>query len=190
MKSSPLRSQAIVLMQNLEQERAGQTLMLGKVVKTLPTASIILSSSPELQAEFVQCVVDTLAKLGTPKGKKMTEWFRKKNVPSASQEVVRLLLRRSLPLTETSLAEMLNKLSCVSYLSLAGINEHLARALASHVKAHGASPGLRKAAKRFADVLAVRHLSPTEAAYWKDEHGFPRACDRKIAASIDQTLRR
>ncbi len=189
MKSSPLRAQAEALVRKLEQERSGQTLMLGKVVKTQATTPVVLNSEPELQMAFVECVVDTYARLGTPKGKRMTEWFRNKSVPSASAEVLRLLLRRRLPFSDATLAGMLEKMSKVSFLSLVEFNEQLAGAVVKQSAAHGLSPRLRKAAKRFADVLAVRHLPPQQAEYWKDEYGFPRAKDRTIAAKIDHMLK-
>src|SRR5687768_7197825 len=132
MRTLPLAAQAKTLIQKLEKECAGQSLMLGKVVKTSQTAPVILNSAPELQVAVVQYVVDTYAKLGTPKGKKVTEWFRKKSVPTAGAEVVRLLLVRPLPFTDDILAGMLENMARVSYLSLVEFNQQLARAVVKY----------------------------------------------------------
>jgi hypothetical protein len=188
MKTKSLQAQADALVRKLEQERSGRNLMLGKVVKTQATTPVVLNSAPELQIAFVELVVDIYARMGTPKGKRMTEWFRKGSVPSASAEVVCLLLRRRLPFSDADAGGMLEKMSKVSYLSLVEFNDQLAGAVVKHSAEHGLSPRLRKAAKRFADVLAVRHLPPAQAEYWKDEYGFPRAKDRKIATKIDHML--
>jgi hypothetical protein len=73
---------------------------------------------------------------------------------------------------------------------LVEFNKQLARAVEKHAAEDGLSPRLRNAAAQFADALAIRHVAPAEAAYWKEEWGFPRAEDRKIAAGIDQMLGR
>jgi hypothetical protein len=188
MKTSSLKTQAQNLVQTLERESGGQSLLLGKVVKTLKTTAVILNSAPELQVAVVQNVIETYAKLGTPKGRKVTEWFRKKSVPTAAAEVVRLLLGRRLPFTDGALAGMMEKMARVSYLSLVEFNKQLSQAAVKFAKDNGLSPRLRKAARQFADALAIRHVSAAEAAYWKEECGFPRAEDRKVAAILDELL--
>jgi len=188
MKTNLLKAQAIALVFQLEQERSGQTLMMFKVVKTFKTTPVILSSPPELQMAVVETVVEAYAVLGTPRGKKPTEWFRKKGIPSAGAEITRVLLGRPLPFTDDFLAGMLEKLSRVSYLSLVEFNEQLARAFGKFAAKSGISPRLRKAAKQFADALAVRNKPAAQVKFWKEECGFPRAKDRKIVAELDRVL--
>jgi len=190
MKNNPFKEKAKKLSRKLELRRRGQSMMLGRAVKTRNITTDILNSEPELQAAFVEHVVDVYAKLGTPKGKKITEWFRRNNVPNASAEVVRLLLRRQLPFPDVMLAEMLEKLSRVSYLSLVEFTQQMAQAFERHAKKNGVSPRLRKAAGQYADAIAIRHFSPKEAEFWREECGFPRAQDRKIATLIDRVLGR
>jgi hypothetical protein len=179
-------SEARKLVEALEKERGGRTLSLGKVTKAMGAMQQLQSADPQVQAAFVRHIVATYARLGTPKGKSRPEWFRGKAVPSAGAEAVRLLLRKKLPFTDEMLAEMFQQMSGVSYLSLVEFNDALARALEQRAKVGPLSPPLRKAAARFADVLAVRHVPKAEAKHWRDEWGFPRAEDRKVAARIDR----
>jgi hypothetical protein len=190
MEKNPLTSQAEALSRKLERERAGRNLMLGKVVKTQNTTQVILKADPELQAAFVERVVGVHAKLGTPKGKKITEWFRGNAVPYASAEVVRLLLRRELPFTDPALAGMFERLSRLTFLSLVCFNEQLAQAFEKYAKKNALSAALRKAVARYADAIAIRRLPQGKAKFWKEEWGFPRAVDRKIAGRLDRILSR
>lgn len=189
MKSNPLKSQAKALVQKLEQERAGRTLMMNQVVKTQSTTPIVMASEPALQAAIVEYVVETYAKFGTPKGKKIKEWFRDNAVPTAGANVVRLLLRRQLPFTDAMFAGMFEKLSRTSFLSLVEFNEQLAGAFQKHAAKNAISARLRKAAASYADAISLRRLTKAEAFYWKDEWGFPSAEDKRVAARIDKALR-
>lgn len=189
MKPNPLKSKAKTLVQKLEQERAGRTLMMNQVVKTQSTTPIVMASEPALQAAIVEYVVETYAKLGTPKGKKITEWFRDNAVPTAGANVVRLLLRRQLPFTDAMFANMFEKLARTSFLSLVEFNEQLAGAFQKHAVKNVISARLRKAAARYADAISLRRRTKAEALYWKDEWGFPSAEDKRVAARIDKALR-
>jgi hypothetical protein len=190
MKTNPLKTKAAALVNQLEKQRAGQTLMLYKVVKTQQATPAILTAEPELKAAFVEHVVDLFARLGTPKGKKAKEWFRSNHVPNASAEIVRLLLRRELPLSDATLADLLEKLSGISFLSAVQFRDQLAQYLEKFSKKNTLSPRLRKCAGRYADVEAFRHVKPAEAKFWKEEWGLPRAADLKVAARIDKVLSR
>ena len=190
MKKNPLKLKAESLVRQLEQERAGRNLMFGKVVRTQNTAPIVLGAEPELQAAFVECVVEIYAKLGTPKGKKVTEWFRGNASPAASAEIVRLLLRRGLPFTDAMLAGMFKKLSQISFLGALPFREQLALGLEKFARKNVPSAELRQQAKRYADVVGVRHLPQAEVKFWREEWGLPGATDRKTAARIDQLLGR
>jgi len=189
MQTNPLKSQAAALISKLEGERGGRTIMLYQVVKTQKTTPVVLNAAAELQATFVAEVVEIYVKMGTPKGK-LKEWFRDNAVPNASAEIVRLLLRRQLPFTDHALAEMFEKLSGISFLALVAFREQLAQALEKHAKKNTISPRLRKAVARYANVLAVRHVSQKQAKFWKEEWGFPGTIDRKTAARIDKLLAR
>jgi len=190
MKDNPLKSQADKLIQQIEQQRAGQTLSLNKLAKTQSTTDVVLNAPPELQVAFVESVVEAYAKLGTPKGKKATEWFYSKAVPSGSAAVVNLLLRRQLPFTDEILAGIFEKLARMSFLSVVEFNEPVARAFEKYAAKHPVSPRLRKAAAKYADVIAVKHVAPAKAAFWKEEWGFPSAEDKRVAARIGKALRR
>jgi hypothetical protein len=172
------------LLKALEAERGGRTLSLGVVTKGMNATQAVMAADPQTQVAFVRHVVGIYAKLGKAKG----EWFRKSSVPSAGAEAVRLLLRRKLPFTQDMLAEMFEQMARVNYLSLVEFNEQLAMALEKHAAAESLSPRLKRAAKSFADVLVVRHVSAAKANYWREEWGFPRATDRKTAARIDKVL--
>ena len=172
------------LLKALEAERGGRTLSLGVVTKGMNATQAVMAADPPTQVAFVRHVVGIYAKLGKAKG----EWFRKSSVPSAGAEAVRLLLRRKLPFTDDILAEMLEQMAKVNYLSLVEYNDQLAMALEKHAAAGSISPRLRRAAKTFADVLAVRHVSAAEANKWRENWGFPRATDRKTADRIYKVL--
>lgn len=190
MKINPLKANAAALVQQLEQQRGGQTLMLYKVVKTQAATPAILDAAPALQVAFVEHVIDVYAKLGTPKGGRITEWFRKNNVPTASAEIVRLLLRRELPFTDTMLCAMFKKLSRTSFLSLVQFREQMALALEKFAKKNSLSTELRKQAGQYADALAFRNVSAAKAKYWKEEWSFPSAANEKLVARIDKLLGR
>jgi hypothetical protein len=179
-----VRKKAQDLLREVERERAGQTLRLGVVIKGMKATKDVLAADLQVQVEFVRHVVGVYAKLGKAKG----EWFRKPAVPSGGAEVVRLLLRRKLPLTDETLAEMFEQMSGVSYLPLVEFNEQLAMALEKRADGEALSPRLRKAAKAFADVLAVRHVSAAEAKRWREEWNFPRSDDLKTVVRIDKVL--
>jgi hypothetical protein len=51
MKTNPLKSKAKALVQKLEQERAGRTLMMNTAVKTQSTTPVVMASEPALQAD-------------------------------------------------------------------------------------------------------------------------------------------
>ena len=129
------------------------------------------------------------AKFGTPKGKKIKEWFRDKSVPTAGANVVRLLLRRQLPFTDAMFAGMLEKLSHTSFLSLVEFNEQIAGAFEKYAAKNALSARLRKAALDYSDAISLRRLNKAEAFYWKDEWGFPSAEDKRVAARMDKVLR-
>ena len=112
------KARAKELVAAVEAKRAGRTIYLGKLVKTIPTTDEILAADPRLQAAFVQQVVETYTELGAKHYKGDTQWFHKDNVPSGCAEVVRLLLRRRLPFTDETLAEIFEQLAGIHYLSV------------------------------------------------------------------------
>jgi hypothetical protein len=185
-----LEKKATQLVTQLEKERMGKTLMLGKVVKDLPTAKVILAADPELQVAVVHHVVRIYGQLGRSTAKYPDEWFRKPNVPNAGAEMVRLLTRKQLPFTDEMLAEMFGQLAGINYLSLVEFLDQLVGHVQKRAAKQPLTPMVCKALKHFDDVLMGKQLSPAEARYWKEEFGFPRALDRKISKRIETILAR
>lgn len=185
-RGADVRETAEDLLRAVEHERAGRTLRLGVVVKGMSATKDVMGADPHVQVEFVRHVVGVYAKLGAARG----EWFRKPAVPTGGAEVVRLLLRRRLPFSDDALAEMFERMARVNHLSLVEFNEQLAMALEKRAAADGGDlpPRLRKAAKAFADVLAVRHVPAAEARRWREKWNFPSPADRKTAARIDKVV--
>jgi hypothetical protein len=180
------KPQAQAWLKQLEIERGNKTLSMGKLVKTLPTTATVLAADPEQQSAFVRHVVEVFGKLGARKKKipSGSAWFHKNNVPLASEEVARLLLRRRLPLTDDALAEMLEQIAGMDFVTFGPGVEQLIGLLEKRAAEGPILKRLQKAASRVADGLLVKDWREEDA----DEWGLPRAADRKLAGRIERLL--
>jgi hypothetical protein len=179
--------QADLLFQKLEQERGKDSLSLSKAVKGYSTRADIFAADPAVQVAFVRQVVATIAKLGKSTGKipELTAWFHDLSVPYGAEEVARQLLRRRLPFTDAMLAEMIEQIGGMDFITFAPVLEPLVRELEKR-KAEGVLPApIRKGLPRILKALLVKGW-PAEA---REEWGLPRPPDRKLAERIQMLLK-
>ena len=181
-KTPSAEAQAAALMAQLEKERGRATLSLGKAVKVYPTRQKLLDAEPGVQVAFVQRVVATIAKLGKSTGKIPlgSAWFNDLSVPFGAEEVAKQLLRRRLPFTDAMLAEMLEQIGRMDFITFAPALEPLIRELEKRRKEGPLSPRIRKALPRVINGLLVKGWSADEADNW----GLPEAGDRKLAERV------
>lgn len=183
MKDS-LQTQAAALLEKLQKERGKD--VLGKPVKERPTTKTLLGAPPDLQVAFVRHLVATFAKLGA-RGKRPSgsnEWFRGKNVPTSGEEVAKMMMRRRLPFTEDMMAEMLEQIAGMDFITFAPVMDQLVRELEKRAAEGALSARIRKAASRVADGLLVKDWPPEVA----EDGGLPCAADRKLAGRIQNVL--
>src|SRR5262245_24433389 len=123
--SNPLQPQAAELLQKLTGERGKD--VLAKPVKERPTAKTLLAAEPELQAAYVYEVVKVFGKLGARKAGKpaANKWFYRKDAPQGSAELAKMLMRRRLPFSEQMLAEMLEQIAGMDFITFAPVVEQL-----------------------------------------------------------------
>jgi hypothetical protein len=179
-------SHAAALFQQLEKQRGTDTISLGKAVKGYSTRAAIMAADPAVQVAFVGQVVATFARLGKSKGKipMVTAWFHNPKVPWGAEEVARQLMRRRLPFTDAMLAEMVEQIGQMDFISAAPVLEPLVRELEKRAAEGVLSPKVRKLLPRVLNGLLVKGWTAEEKENW----GFPRAADRKLAARIDSLL--
>jgi hypothetical protein len=139
-------TQAAALFQKLEQERGNDTISLNTTVKSYPTRLAIFAVEPNVQIEFVRLVVRTIAKLGKSTGKIPMEsrWFNDVTIPFGAEEVAKQLMRRRLPFTDPMLAEILQQIGRMDFVTFAPVLEPLVRELKARKKERALSPKLRK----------------------------------------------
>ncbi len=180
----PLQIQAAALLDKLTQERGKDILAIP--VKERPTTKALLAAPPELQVAFVRHVVAIFAKIGARTKKKPVAfaWFHGKNVPTAGEEVARLMLRRRLPFTDEIIAEILEQIAGMDFITFAPIMDQLVRELEKRAAEGPLSSRIRKAAGQVADGLLVKDWPAADAENW----GLPRAADRKLAARLQSLL--
>jgi hypothetical protein len=193
MTKDPLQAQAAALLDKLQKERGKDKnaplslpAFLARSVKERPTTKTLLSAPPELQAAFVRHVVLVYAKLGA-RGKKAYgshEWFRKDNLPTAGEEVAKLIMRRRMPFTDDMIAEMLEQIAAMDFITFAPLTNQLVPELEKRADEAPLPARIRTAAKLVADGLLVKDW-PAEVA---EDNGFPQAADRKLAGRIQNVL--
>jgi hypothetical protein len=182
--SNPLQSQAAGLLKKLIAERGKD--VLAKPIKQRPTAKALLAAEPELQMAYVCEVVRVFGKLGARKAKRPTDWawFHEEGVPRGGRELAKMLMRRRLPFGEEMLAEMLEQIAGMDFVTFAPVVEQLVRELEKRAAEAPLSPRIRKAAAGVADGLLVKDWPQADAENW----GLPRATDRKLAGRIERLL--
>src|SRR5215471_7541533 len=113
--------EATALFQQLEQERGTDTISLGKAVKGYSTRAAIMAAEPAVQVAFIRQVVATFARLGKATGKipMVSAWFNDLKVPFGAEEVAKQLMRRRLPFTDAMLAEMLEQIGQMDFITFA-----------------------------------------------------------------------
>jgi hypothetical protein len=180
------KTEALEMVELIEKQRKGAS-SSGIDAKKLPATATILAAEPELQAAFVECVVARFAKLGARKTKVPVSnaWFHERNVPWGAGEAAKLLLRRRLPFTVEALAEMLEQIAGMDFITAAPPVEGLFRELEKQVAEGSLSSRVCTASRRVADRLLLTHWSAADAENW----GLPRAADRKLALRIERLLR-
>ena len=180
----PLQNQAAALLEKLQKERGKD--VLGKPVKERPTTKTLLAAPPDLQVAFVRHVVALFAEIGA-RGKKpggSNEWYRGKNVPTSGEEVAKMMMRRRLPFTDDMVAEILEQIASMDFITFAPVMDQRVRELEKRAAEGALSPRIRKAASRVADGLLVKDWPPEVA----EDGGFPTAGDRKLAGRIQDVL--
>jgi hypothetical protein len=179
-----LQAEAARLLEQLQKERGKD--ILGKPAKERPTTKTLLAASPELQVAFVRQVVARFAQLGVrdQKSHGTNEWFRGSGVPAAGEEVAKLIMRKRLPFTEEMIAEMLEQIAGMDFVTFAPVMDQLVRELEKRAGEAPLSPRIRKATAQVIDELLVKHWPRALA----EDHAFPRAADRKLAARLQSLL--
>ena len=131
-------------------------------------------------------MVATIATLGKSTGKIPTfpAWFHDLRVPSGAAEVARQLKRRRLPFTEADLAQMLEQIGQMDFVTFAAVLEPLVRELEKRAAESALSPKLRSLLKRILNGLLVNDWPEHARQNW----GLPRAADRKLAARIEALI--
>lgn len=180
-------TQAAALFKNLEKERGTDTLSLGKAVKGYSTRATLMAADPAVQVAFVRHVVATIAKLGKTKGKIPTgsAWFHDLKVPYGAEEVARQLMRRRLPFSDAMLAEMIEQIGQMDFITFAPVLDPLVRELEKRAAEGALSPKVRKHLPHVMNGLLVKGWTLED----KEEWGLPRAIDRKLAARIQNLLK-
>jgi hypothetical protein len=135
---------------------------------------------------FVRHVVETFGKLGARKQEipAAIAWFHGKGVPEAAERVAQLILRRRLPFSDDILAEMLEQIAGMEFITFAPVLDQLVKELEKRASAGPLTNRIREAAVRIADGLLVKHWPEAAARNW----GLPRAADRKLASRIECLL--
>jgi hypothetical protein len=179
-------TEAANLFQKLEQERGTDTISLGKAVKGYSARGAIVAAEPAVQVAFVRQVVATIARLGKSTGKipMIRAWFHNPKVPWGAEEVARQLMRRRLPFMDAMLAEMVEQIGKMDFISAAPVLEPLVRELEKRAAEGALSPKVRRLLPRVVDRLLVKGWTEEEKENW----GFPRAVDRKLAARIQSLI--
>jgi hypothetical protein len=185
---TPLHAQAVELLTQLEKERGGQTIYLGRVVKGLPTTKTILGADAELQIAIIRHVIRTFASVGSADGPNANYWWADQNVPWGSAEIVRLLLRRQLPFSDAALAECFEQLLGIGLSMDLPFMENLVGTVERLAANRALSRRLRKAVARVGDALVGENLSPAAARLWSQEEWGPDASARKLSARIKRML--
>jgi hypothetical protein len=172
----------------LEQERGTDTISLGKAVEGYSARAAIVAAGPAVQVAFVRQVVATFARLGKSKGKipEVSAWFHSLKVPYGAEEVARQLMRRRLLFMDAMLAEMVEQIGQMDFITFAPVLEPLVRELEKRAAEGVLSPKIRKVLPRVMNGLLVKGWSEDQKENW----GRPRAVDRKLAGRIDSLLGR
>lgn len=180
------KAEALKLVELIEKQRrsAGAS---GAYAKDLPATATVLAAAPELRAAFVECVVAHFAKLGARQAKapESKGWFHERNVPACAGEVAQLVLRRRLPFTDEAIAEMLEQIAGMDFITFAPAVDGLIRELEKRAAEGPLTARTCNAARLVADGLLVTHWPPADAENW----GLPRAADRKLVLRIERLLR-
>ena len=174
--------QAVALFQKLEQERGKSTISLNTAVKGYSTRALILAAEPEVHVEFVRQVVADIAKRGKSTGKigMISAWFHDLTVPYGAEEMAKQLMRRRLPFTDAALAEMVEQIGRMDFVTFAPVLEPLVRELEKRSAEGALSSKVRKGLPKVIKGLLVKGWSADEKENW----GLPRAVDVRLAERI------
>ena len=95
-----------------------------------------------------------------------------------------MIMRRRLPFTDEMMAEMLEQISGMDFITFAPVMDQLVRELEKRAGEGPLPPRIRNAAGLIADGLLVKDWPRADAQNW----GLPRAADRKLAGRIQNVL--
>jgi hypothetical protein len=178
--------EAANLFRQLEQERGTDAISLGKAVKGYSARAAIVAAEPAVRVAFVRQVVATFVRLGKSTGKipMVSAWFNDTKVPFGAEEVAKQLMRRRLPFTDAMLAEMVEQIGQMDFVTFAPVLEPLVRELEKRAAEGALSPNLRKLLPQVVNGLLVKGWTAEEKENW----GLPRPADRKLATRIQSLL--